>query len=139
MQRARTLLLDGERQETYVLPCCVFFFPDVCLFITHLGFIQEQRVNNEVVCVEKAQKSFPSRIIPVYTFMDMQTFVDSRFNYYRMLWNSKFNTTRFMTALQLLLLRKYAVQNDRFNNQTTDLIGERSFQGEIPELIIKFI
>ena len=139
MHRARTLLLNGERQETFVLPCFVFFFPDVCLFINHLGFITEHQVDDEMVCATGTRKYFPSRIIPVYTYVDIMAFVDSRFNYYRMLWNSKFNTGRFMPAWELLLLRKYAVQDERYQDQTADLICNKAYKGEIPGLIIKFI
>lgn len=109
------------------------------LFVTHLGFIRENQVINGLVVVENSSKYFPSRIIPLYVFPDMETFVDSPLNYYRMLWNSKFNNTSFLTAETLLLLRKYAVQNEHLRKQTADLIGCCSYDGDIEELLIKFI
>lgn len=139
MERAHCLALDGLSQEHFVLPCCVLFSGNMSLFVTHLGFIKENQVSNGLVLVESSSRYFPSRIIPLYVFPDMQTFVDSPFNYYRMLWNSKFNNTSFLTAEALLLLRKYAVQNSRFYKQTSDLIAERSYDGTIEELLIKFI
>ena len=138
MERAHCLALDGLSQEHFVLPCCVLF-DNMSLFVTHLGFIRENQVNNGVVLVENSSRYFPSRIIPLYVFPNIQTFVDSPFNYYRMLWNSKFNNTSFMPAKTLLLLRKYAVRNKVLCKQTDLLIANQSFEGSVDELLIKYI
>ena len=96
-------------------------------------------MSNGVVLVENSSRYFPSRIIPLYVFPNIQTFVDSPFNYYRMLWNSKFNNTSFMPAKTLLLLRKYAVRNKVLCKQTDLLIANQSFEGSVDELLIKYI
>lgn len=137
MQRGTCLMLDAERQEDYVLPCCVFFFPDVCLYINHLGFIEEYRVSNEEVSVPK--RPFPSHIVPLYMFVDMDHFVNSRFNIYRMLWNSKWNTVASLPASSLMVLRKYAVQIDGLRGHTSFLIANRRYEPDVPHIIVKFI
>ena len=130
-------MLDGMRQEDFVLPCCVYFYTDVCLYINPLGFIEEHEVKERLVTVPK--RPFSSRLVPLYTFPSFKAFVDGWFNFYRMLWNSKWNTNDFSPATTLLLLRKYAVQNDGFPVQTAALIGEYAYPNEIPHLVIKFI
>lgn len=130
-------MLDGERQEDYVLPCCVFFFPDVCLYVNNLGFIEEYRVFDEEVAVPR--RPFPSRIVPLYMYVSADHFVDSRLNFYRMLWNSKWNTCAFLPAASLILLRKYAVRTDAFPVPTSALIAEKTYEPDVPHLVIKFI
>lgn len=136
MERARCLLLDGDAQEDYVLPCCVFFSTDVCLFVNVLGFIEEHPIVDQHTVVPR--RAFPSRIVPLYVFATMEAFADSRLNFYRMLWNSKWNARSFLPAATLLLLRKYAVQNDRFTVQTCTLVADKAYDNDIPHLIIKF-
>ena len=137
MQRGRCLVLDPLRQEDYVIPCCVFFHTDVCLFINSFGFIEEYTVKNEQTVLPL--KRFPSRIVPLYVFRSMDEFADSWFNFYRMLWNSKWNSKTFLPASTLLLLRKYAVQNDGYHIQTAAYIAQERYEGDLPHLIIKII
>lgn len=89
--------------------------------------------------IDIPSKAFPSRIVPLYVYDTMELFVDSWFNFYRMLWNSKWNCVSFLPAVTLMTLKKYAVQNDGFNVQTAVLIADKKYEEEVPHLIIKFI
>lgn len=137
MSSVRCLLLNGEEQEDFVLPCCVFFYSATCLYINQFGFIEECEMENQYIDIPS--KAFPSRIVPLYVYDTMELFVDSWFNFYRMLWNSKWNCVSFLPAVTLMTLKKYAVQNDGFNVQTAVLIADKKYEEEVPHLIIKFI
>lgn len=139
MQRARCLLLRGDDQEDYVLPCCVFYYPNTCLMITQLGFIKEFRFDTkDEVILPDGKMLFPQRIVPCYTYITFDDFKASVLNRYRTLWNSRWIQKSFISALDLLILQKFAYEDRFLSSPKYYPLGDKKYTQDIPHLIIKY-
>ena len=108
MEELCPLLLDGEQQIRWVVPCVVFFYPDTALLVNASGLIvDELACEDEAVHVRVNRSMFPSRIAPVYRFRSADDFVASRLNRERWAMSRRYMQHGLVTAKVYGLHQKY--------------------------------
>ena len=106
MEELYPLLLNGEQQIRWIVPCVVFFYPDTALLVNSAGLVVDELVcEDEAVPVNRSM--FPSRIAPVYRFRSVDDFVASRLNRERWAMSRRYMQHGFVTAKVYGLQQKY--------------------------------
>lgn len=108
MEELYPLLLDGEQQIRWIIPCVVFFYPDTALLVNSSGLVvDELACEDEAVHLRVNRSMFPSRIAPVYRFRSVDDFIASRLNQERWSMSSCYMQCGFVTAKVYGLQQKY--------------------------------
>ena len=108
MQELRPMLMAGDEQVKWLVPCVVFYYPNTALVINAVGVVAgEFACWYDTVHIRIEETVFRSLIAPIYRFRSYDEFVTSTLNRERWCLSQHFSPIVMLSPTLSELMRKY--------------------------------